>query len=100
MQYSLAVRTDFLPLGKGKKYIRITAEGCVNENDLHRLRNLSARSMRVMACGEIKLKDMVGLWVEVPGGKGRRYLADIRTGTLYRESTGMSSSPNLFIIKD
>lgn len=101
MECATAKRTDDPQLGH-YKCVRITAEGCVNENDMHRLKNLAKHLLPVMVCGERKVKKFAKVCLRHPTDptKDRMYFADTVTGTLYRESTGRSASPSLYIIQE
>jgi|GEM_PF-5788557 hypothetical protein len=76
----------------GQKYVRITAEGCVMDNDMRLLVGAAPieRDVWVRWGDQVKAKTFTRLRV------GRKaYLADRVTGTLYNEQTGLSSSHGL-----
>ena len=78
---------EYKPLGSG--IIRITAGGCVMDNDMRSLLNarLIERNVHVAWGDEIKRKKFTRLMVD-----GKPYLACRTTGTLYNERTGASST--------
>ena len=95
---SVAKKPDFLEAKvgeyrpQGKSYVRITAEGCVMDNDMRLLSGAAPieRDVWVRWGGHVKTKTFTRLRV------GRKaYLADRVTGTLYNEKTGLSSSHGL-----
>lgn len=76
----------------GERYIRITAEGCVMDQDMRMLLNAKPHECEVYVRwgNEVKTKAFTRLKV------GRKtYLADRITGTLYNEATGLSSTHSL-----
>lgn len=76
----------------GARWIRITAEGCVMDNDMRLLLGARVvdRDVVVRWGDQVKPKSFTRLRV------GRKsFLADRVTGTLYNEATGLSSSPSL-----
>lgn len=91
-------KPDFLfaKLGEYKapseNHVRITAEGCVMNSDMLRLRTAEPvqRDVWVQWDGQVKKKTFTRL-------KMGRYLflADWVTGTLYSEGTGLTTSPGL-----
>lgn len=80
---------EYRPLGD--RTVRISAEGCVLQTDLHLL--LGAQQVqrwRWSSWDEPRLKAYTRLMVQ-----GKRYLADRVTGTVYDEVSGLCSTHNL-----
>ena len=84
-----AKRTLYRP--NGEKYVRITPEGCVFDNDMHMLDPNEKHKVNV--CGEIKHKRFQRLDLD-----GMQLLADVVTGTIYDAKTGQSGSSQLWSV--
>lgn len=74
--------------------IEITADGCVADRHIVRLRNMRTQPYRVSACGVEKVKPLVELYDEQRGD----VLACPLTGTLYDATTGRSSDFDLYLL--
>lgn len=74
------------------KKIRITGDGCVHDNDViflkHRVRVL--RSVHTQ--WGVEKREMAKI-----NARGKDWLADLITGTLYDPKTGRSNSPHLYL---
>ena len=75
--------------------IRITAEGCVDERYLPRLRGLRTQEWLVHAAGVEKTKRLVPLLHMELG----HLLACPITGTIYNPRTGRTSDRDLWLVK-
>jgi hypothetical protein len=75
-----------------KDLVRITPENCVLFSDMHMLKPVKQHTVSV--CGHNTKK-----WFQPIDIDGNLYLAETVTGSLYREATGLSSSPCLCIVK-
>lgn len=73
--------------------ITITSQNCVSEASMFLMRKLKTKPYRVHAWGEIKVKELAK--IVLPGGP---VLACPVTGTLYSYTTGLSSSPTLYVV--
>lgn len=73
--------------------IRLTEDGCVMDADIRLLDPVETRTVSV--CGALKVKQFQPLrW------RGKTYLAECITGTLYDAQTGQSPSPQLYIVSE
>lgn len=87
----IAVRSTYRALGD--TYVRVTADGCILDADMQRLRSKDNATYRLHNSGQVREKTFRRVLLnDTP------MLADTVTGTLYYEATGLTdASPFLRI---
>lgn len=89
--YLPAIVGEYAPMGFNG--VRITAAGCIIEYDIKKLTKAKRIWRDVKVYDQIKIKEFTRILV-----KGKSYLADRVTGTLYSDVTGKSSSIYLNLV--
>ncbi len=90
-----ARRTTYRSEKSTEKFVRITGEGCVLDNDMHMLKHSSNPKYKVLVVNEVKEKTLAQLELD-----GELYLADVITGTLYRKANGVCCSSSHMTIQE
>ncbi len=92
---TLQARRTTYRSSKVEKFVRITGEGCVLDNDMYMLKHSSNPKYKVLVVNEVKEKTLAQLELG-----GELYLADVITGTLYRKANGVCCSSSHMTIQE